>query len=332
MGCYIMQYEVNNSLLYSDTLLPDIFISEYLPSMNSDYVKIYTYMFFLCKHNKQLNTLELSKKLDIEYNKVKNGLNYLEENGLIKRELNSIKFLDLKEKEINKLYRPRTTSIPNDASENNERNKRRNTTINAINNKFFQGLMSPTWYTDIDNWFLRFKFDVDVMYALFQHCYDHNGLSKRYIEKVAESWYSKGIITSIELDSYYREYEKVREIKSKIVKKLKLGRRLTEYEEDFVDKWNGKYEFSFEIIELVLKRTTGKSSPNFNYINAVLTDWHEKGLKTKIEIEEHLKKISNKSYATKNGEENKVNKVEQVNNFKQREYEEDEFEQFYSNK
>jgi len=43
--------------------------------------------------------------------------------------------------------------------------------------------MSPSWYTDIDAWFDRYKFDEDVMLALFQYCFDHKGLIKPYIEK-----------------------------------------------------------------------------------------------------------------------------------------------------
>jgi len=59
--------------------------------------------------------------------------------------------------------------------------------------------MSPSWYTDIDAWFDRYKFDEDVMLALFQYCFDHKGLIKPYIEKVAESWKNRNIRNAFDL-------------------------------------------------------------------------------------------------------------------------------------
>jgi len=44
-----MIFEACKSILYSDTLVPDIFITEYMPSMSSDYVKVYLYCLFLSK-------------------------------------------------------------------------------------------------------------------------------------------------------------------------------------------------------------------------------------------------------------------------------------------
>ena len=33
--------------------------------------------------------------------------------------------------------------------------------IEAINNMFFQGIMSPSWYSDIDLWFKKYEFDIN---------------------------------------------------------------------------------------------------------------------------------------------------------------------------
>jgi len=87
--------------------------------------------------------------------------------------------------------------------------------------------MSPSWYTDIDAWFDRYKFDEDVMLALFQYCFDHKGLIKPYIEKVAESWKNRNIRNAFDLDNYSIQYKKFKDVRSAIVKKLKLGRNLT---------------------------------------------------------------------------------------------------------
>lgn len=325
-GDLIMFFESYNSILYSDTLVPDIFITEYMPSMNSDHVKVYIYCLFLNKYNKHATAEELSKKLEIDINRVKDALTYLENVGVISRRDKSITIIDLKEKEINKIYRLKATSTPEEAALSSERNKKRNRIISAINNTFFQGVMSPSWYTDIDAWFDKYKFEEDVMYALFQHCYDHKGLSKQYIAKVADNWYSKNIKNSFDLDRYFIEYQKLKDIRLKIVKRLKRKDFLTEYEEEYIEKWIMNYNYGFDIIELALKKTTAISTPNFEYINKILTDWYKNGLRSKDEIIIYEK--SRRQAMAKNKPKQQP-AIPQHANFEQRKYDKDYFNNLY---
>lgn len=323
-----MFFESYKSILYSDTLIPDIFITEYMPSIDSDFIKVYIYCLFLSKYKKHASPYELSKKLEIEIDRVKQALIFLESIGVISKNEDSIVIADLKEKEINKIYRLKSTSTPEEAALSSERNKRRNNIVCAINNTFFQGVMSPSWYTDIDAWFDRYKFEEDVMYALFKHCYDYKGLSKNYIMKVADNWYSKNIRNSFDLDKYFIEYQKLRDIRLKVVKRLKLNRNLTEYEEEYLEKWVIDYNYDFDIIDFALKKTTSKTNPNFNYINAIITSWHENGLKSKEEIQAY--DMSRRQSAAKSKGTGKTS-VPQHANFEQREYDDEYYDKFFSN-
>jgi DnaD/phage-associated family protein len=234
---------------------------------------------------------------------------------------------DLKEKEVKKMYRPKQTSTPEEAAMSAERNKERNRTVTAINNAFFQGLMSPSWYTDIDAWFDKYHFEEDVMYTLFQHCYDHKALTKSYITKVADNWLSKGIINNFDLDRYFIEYQKIKDIRSKISKKLKRQGPLTEYEEAYIEKWVSDFSYDFTIIVLALKRTTSIANPNFEYINRIITDWNEKSLKTRDEIIQYEKERRAKSTGTPK----KDAPVPQKGNFEQRKYDDEFYDNLYKN-
>ncbi len=324
---FYMYFESFKSLLYSDTLIPDIFITEYMPSMDGEFLKVYLHCVFLSKHNKQATTKEISRKLGIDLEKVKSALIYLESLGIISQKENSssLLFNDLKEKEIKKMYRLKTTSTPEETALSMERNKTRNSVMVAINNKFFQGLMSPSWYTDIDAWFDRFKFADDVMYSLFKHCYDNHSLHKNYILAVANDWFSRGIISGIDLDNYSIEYQRFKEIRGKIVKKLKLDRNLTEYEHEYIEKWVMDYKYNFDIIEIALKKTIAKTNPNFKYIHTILTDWNKNGLNTKEEIMAYDAKRRQSS--TK--ENTKQSPVPQMGNFNQRQYDDDYYNSLY---
>lgn len=279
-----MEFDNAKTILYSDTLVPDIFIAEYMPSADGDFLKVYMYCLFLCKYGKSATVEELSKKLELSEERVKDALTYWEDLKVLCRKDNSIVLTDLKEKEINRVFRLKGFSTPGDALHSSDRNKKRNRIISAINETFFQGLMSPSWYTDIDAWFNRFKFEEDVMYALFAHCYKHKGLFKNYIQKVAESWYNRGIVNYFQLEKYSAEYQKFKEVKLAIMKKLKLSRNLTEYEEAIVEKWVVDYGYELGIIEIALKKTTSKTNPNFNFLDSIISQWHSNNLKTVEEI------------------------------------------------
>lgn len=326
-GMLFMYFQEYKSILYSDTLVPDIFISEYLPSMPCEQVKVYLYSLFLSKYNRKATIEDLSKKLGMNYDAVSNAISALVNLGVVCRNDGNIKITDLKEKEINKIYRLKSTSTPDEAILSSERNNKRREIIAAINNNFFQGLMSPSWYTNIDAWFDKYKFEEDVMYALFQHCYDYKGLSPNYIEKVADSWCSKNIINNFDLDAYFIQYQKIKDVKQKIVKRLKLNRFLTEYEEEYVEKWVEDFGFNFEIIDMALKKTTSKTNPNFNYINAILKDWADKNIKSKEDIFKY-EKTKRQSYNKKQTQESNI---PQHSNFEQRKYGDEYYENFFDN-
>ncbi len=325
-----MYFEDFKSLLYSDTLVSDIFISQYMPSMDSTCVKVYIYMLFLCKHNKKVTSDELAKTLNLSMDEVKSALTSLDNLEVITWVEDKIQLSDLKEAEIQRMYKLKAVSTPEQANANFEKNKSRNNTLAAINSKFFQGLMAPNWYLTIDNWFTIYKFDEDVMYTLFKYCHDNNTFHKSYIEAVATNWHRRGIQNFFDLEKYFEDMSQVRGIKGTIIKKLRLRRALTEYESEYVERWVIDYKYGFDVIELALKKTVGKTNPDFKFLNNVLTRWHDLGLVTAEEILGYENSIKTQPQAGQSTQKAKP-KQSQRDNFEQREYDDEYFENFFTN-
>ena len=284
-----MNFEKNWSMLFEDMNIPEVFITEYLAAADGNYVKIYLYCMFLCKHGGEISPLDLSKKLSLPLPVVEQGLKYWEDNMVLTKKQKNYILNDLKQQEVGKLYTPKLTSLPEDAVKNTSKNILRTQAINAINSMFFQGVMSPTWYTDIDNLFTKYKFEEDTVIALFQYCFDRQALHRKYLFTVADAWAKSGIITMQDVDNYYAQFEKMNQIKKSITKKLGFTRKLSEYEEAYVDKWVMDFNYPLDIIEIALKKTTSKANPSFDYIDKILTDWHERKLTSATEINEFLK-------------------------------------------
>ena len=326
-----MQFMDFKSLLYSDTLIPDIFMSEYLPALKGEYVKLYVYCAFLAKHNKTPSLINLARILDMPLDTVKKGMMFLDNLDILSWNDEGVVLKDLKEKEINRYYRPKTLSTPEEASSKGQLNIKRRQVIVAINNTFFNDMMSGSWYADIDTWFDMYRFEEDVMMQLFQHCYDNNGLARHYIAKVAENWHRKGIQNTFELDSYMEEYVRMKDISKKIQKKLRLRKPLDEYQEEIVEKWVSVYKCPFEIIEEALKSSTYATSVGFTYYDKILGDWHRRGIDTveKIKADREARKAALGKGRQAQKQPKKV-AGGRAAGFDQREYEEGFYDRFIS--
>ena len=310
--------------LFSNTDIPDIFFSEYLSQANGDYIKVYLYMLFLSKYDKDIKVNDLSKKLVLPLKTIQDAIKYWEEEGVITKKSTGYIINNLQEIELNKLYKPKTT-LSADQIQKSAESQQRAKAIDHINNKYFSGLMPTTWYPDIELWFKKYSFDEEVMIALFGYCFDRSALHKAYIQRVAESWYKNNIKTFNDLDTYYEKQEKVKVLANTISKKLGLNRLLSEYEYAYVEKWNVDYGYNFDIIEIALKKTTSKANPNFDYLNKLLSDWHDRGFKTSSEVQNFLAEMKNKN---KNVQ--KLEKSTGYNKYDQRNY--DNLNNLYANK
>lgn len=269
-------------LLFSETVVPDIFFAEYLSQMPANSVKVYLYMVFLSKYKKEIKLNDMSKKLALPLKDINDAITYLDQNGFILKKETGYIIANLQEITLNKLYTPNLTASPEKVADI-AKNKARAKVITHINNAYFQGIMGPSWYNDIDLWFTKYNFDDQVMIALFEYCFSRSALHKKYVQTVAEAWGNNKIKTWNDLDLYYQKQEKLVKIKKTIAKKLGKN-TLTQYEEAYIEKWVIDYGYDLNIIEIALKRTTFKSNPTFEYFNNIITDWHDRNLKTSNEI------------------------------------------------
>lgn len=310
-----MKLEQNEkALLFSETIIPDIFFSEHLSELPGDYLKIYLYMIFLSKYGKDIKLTDLSKKLNIPLKAINDGMKFLEEHHLITKKNTGYIIIDLQEATLHNLYTPNLT-MSKEKIEQTSKNKSKSKAIEHINNTYFQGIMGPSWYNDIDIWFRKYCFDEQVMIALFDYCYKRSALHRNYVQTVAEAWASNKVKTWNDLDTYYQQQESLNKIKKSIAKKLGKYNGLTQYEEAYIENWILNFGYDMNIIEIALKRTTFKQNPTFEYINNIITDWHDRNLKTPSEITAFIEQRKKQDKDTK-ALKTTVNKA----NYEQRKY------------
>ena len=320
-----MKLEQNDKpLLFSYTELPDVFFTEYISQTPGDYIKVYLYMIFLSKYGKDIKINDLSKKLELPLKTIQDAIKFLEDENLITKKNTGFIINSLQELELHKLYNPKITSSPEQLQKTAE-NQYRAKAIENINNEFFQGIMSPSWYSDIDLWFSKYNFDEEVMIALFRYCFNRSALHRNYIQAVADAWAQNNIKTFNDLDIYYEKQEKLKKISKTISKKLGISRQLSQYEEAYIDKWTIEYNYSMDIIEIALKRTTSKANPSFDYLDKLLTDWHDRKFSTADDVQNFLNDMKHKNKSVK-----ELEKKSGYQNYEQRNY--DNLNNLYANK
>lgn len=316
-----MKFISKNKMELSDTSISDLFILNYMNSLQGVDIRLYLYILFSLKNHMELEIPELAKQLGVTEAEISNSLDVLQAEELITKTSQGFIVVDLKDVEVNKSYIPKMEPKVNRVQSELER--KRMAAASAINESFFQGIMSLGWYTDIGTLFKNYSFSEEVMIALFHYCRERKALNRKYVYAVAENWYRGGVKTFEQLEEFLESYDNIQKIKQKIQKALRLNRNFTKYEEQYIDTWVKDYKYEFNIIEEALKRTVAKSNPSLKYVDAILTNWYKKGYKT-------LEDINNEGQSDNENNKESTSKVKpKYQNYEQREYE--DIESFYDN-
>ena len=115
------------------------------------------------------------------------------------------------------------------------------------------------------------------------------------------------------------------QIKKEIAKKLGRFSPLTQFEEAIIEKWVVDFNYGLDIINIALKKTTSKANPSFDYLDKLISDWHDRNLKTVADVNNFLAEFKQKKKNIK-----QLEKKTNYNNYEQRNY--DDLDSLYANK
>ncbi len=321
-----MQIEENFKIIYSDTPVPDIFITEYLPELSDRAVKLYLYSLLVARMKRVIPESDVEARMGTDREGIRVALTELASHGLVSLTDRGFVIEDVKEIEIARLYKPRTAALPSE-TEADAKQDGRARMMADISKTFFSGLMSPSWYYEIENWFELYGFEPQVVYALFNECKRRRKLdSKAYIAKVASNWAAHGIVTYEDLNRYSESFDRITALSRKVGQKLR--KNITEYDEELIAGWAETMQYDFEVIDIALRKTSKLANPNLEYADKLLREWFSRQLKTAAEVTEY-EAGKNAAFARRPGAAGAAGSrgaKGSVANFRQREYSGEYFE------
>lgn len=214
--------------------IENLFISEYLPVSTGDAVKVYLYCLYLCSNKKDEDLSAIAKALDLTENTVFDSLKYWEEFGLVSvlsREPLSVLFLPVRANAGGKLrkYKP----------------EKYTDFTKSVQSLFPSRMISTSEYTEYFNTMESYSIKPNAMLMIVKYCIDKkgDGISYKYITKVAKDFAGRGINTEETIEKELFTFNLRNGILEKIFKALKISRQPDYEDQNYLNKWTNELTF-----------------------------------------------------------------------------------------
>lgn len=310
------------------TSLSNIYIDEYMSANNESQIKIYLYLLRNLTKGAAVSVISIADTFNYSVTDVERALFYMEKQGLmgLKTENGNIvglRLLPLKKKRVEgyrdalqienfrlmepkekitkaEMEKPEIAKPEYSAAEVQEFSQ--NEEFAELLFVVQQYIGKPATVQDIKSIMFMVKelsFDAEVIDYLVEQCVENGKKSFRYIEKVARSWHENGVSSVEEAKALSNDVPKeVYEVFSAF--KIKAGSRKPSVKETgYVKRWTREYCYDMSVITKACEITVDKTHTiSFEYADAILTDWFNKGARNLKEVLELIKKNSGSSGAS----------------------------------
>ncbi|MBU5428326.1 DnaD domain protein [Tissierella pigra] len=323
-----------------DTPIENIFINDFMPMANGTYVKVYLlgYKYAHDRDEKiEVTNQTIAKHLEIPLEDVLRAWDFWESKGIIEKIQNNeenkynykVKFLNLKQLYIknnlslfetkeNIIQKPKTIT-PQELIDANQ--------IPAINKMFNQIdyiIRRQTVTTEkqkILSWIENYNMNPDVIEKAFFYGVERKGVkSINYIEGIIRNWYDNGLTNMESIIEHFKTQDEKYYRYQRVMKSLGLDNRpISQGEMTVIDKWFDKYKYSLEMVLKGCEASSKVANPSINYIDGVISSWHNKGIQTLEDIEEKDKPKEKKEYKVTKAQQSKSMPLKtRFHNFEQR--------------
>ncbi len=261
----------------SKTEIDNIFLNDYLPFAQPQFVVVYIYGLYLCNSSSFDNSLEnFAKTLNMSEEDVVGAFEYWEEQGLVrilKTNPIQVTFIPLKNVlTANKLYKPDKYEV-----------------FNQQANEIFKGKrsISKHEYEEYYDFLERFHVEQEALLMIMQYCVEtkKSAVGYNYILTVAKNWANEGITSTAQVEERLKSFEDKNPDLCEIFNAMGIKRAPYVEERALLNKWINDYGFNLDVILHVCKNFKKKSRFSFEKVDNQLTKYFEMRLLSIMEID-----------------------------------------------
>lgn len=263
----------------SYTLIHNTFFEQILPYIDSAYLKVYFYSFYLAANIDKVGiktNAQIANELHMPETDVLSAFDYLEKCNLIRKhhiENSSADNYSVEILPIEKYAVKSETSYEEEyLTQKNENLKNMYDNIEEI----IQRNLNANEIRKIDTVIKNNDLSYDVVVEAFKFVYyNKKSSSITTVMSTIKQWISDGIHTSNDLDSNLFNINERYATYRKILKYFGEYRLPTKPEIKIMNKWIDDYNFSIEVIEKAIDETLKIKTPNFRYLDAIMDNWQK---------------------------------------------------------
>lgn len=264
-------------LMNNYTLVDNLFITELLPNLESDEIKIYIYGQYLCMNQSKDNSLEeMGKALGVAPSKIVETFQFFEDNGLVKIKSKmplEVEYLCLKNQ--NQLPKKYKTGKYSDFSSH-------------LQTLFPSRMLTPNEFNEYFGFLENYAMDQDALLMVVQFCIDTKGETVRYpyVLTIAKDWASQGVKTVEDVEIKLNDFETQSELMRKVLVALNRKGAADLEEKQMLINWTTNLGFNQEAIICAAKSSKSKT---FKALDAKLNEFYKLSIFTEQEIKNYNK-------------------------------------------
>ena len=258
------------------TYLENVFIHEYLPKADGEYVKAYIYGLFLSKNSVEENNIDdVCQALDKTPDQLYNIYKYWQDEGLVQitsTEPFEVKYLPFKNK-LPKKYKEGKFDDFN----------------TSLQDAFPNRMITPNEYNEYYETMENNRITPEAMIMVVEHCLKIRGenVNYRYILTVATNWANEGVRTVKGVEKKLTEYNSLTDSIIKVKDALNYKGIVGLYENQLFTKWTKTYGYS---IDSVIHTATLCKKHTFDGLDKKIEDFYRLNLFSVEEIDNYNKK------------------------------------------
>ncbi|MCI5647844.1 MAG: DnaD domain protein [Fusicatenibacter sp.] len=349
---------LQSDCLQSVTAVPDVFLDQYMPAANGEFVKVYLYLLKISRDptaNPSLSSM--ADFFSCTENDIVRALKYWEKQGLLALSYQSgealptgICFLPYPSSR-NPVILPDADQTParapkeaaqmeasvrtEDASPATEKSTPKPVSLSGsriavlkeneeirqlifLAEQYLGRTLSSTDAGRLLYFYDELHFSAELLEYLIEYCVSKGSTSIHYIEKVGLAWHQKGITTVAMAKQETTTWNKNY---FAILKAFGIrNRNPIPKEAEYMERWLSEYGFSMDLIREACQRTVAQTGqPSFKYAEGILSKWKEQNVQTMEDVK--LRDAEHKKGSkTPKEQPRQTSETNRFNNFHQRAY------------
>lgn len=139
----------------------------------------------------------------------------------------------------------------------------------------------------------------EITIMLVEYCSSVGKFTPRCLKDTALSWYESEIKTIEQAEEYIAVQRERYGIEYQLKKLFELNSALSKQQKDYIHIWTEKLGFDIDMLDEAYQATlNGAGKLSFQYMNKILSDWYDKGIKTREQLAKNVRKKPEKEQSS----------------------------------